>query len=229
MEESPFLTASADAEGLETRPLYGGAITMAYPRTYTDVSAFRAVPDHQEVWVEGKQGAGDDSVIVELLNLKDDVTTEDAAGWFFRDLAEASGAACATLASGSKISVADICPAVAEAMPRTEMACAVGCHDVAKFRDEDKGGDAARNKVMVYLANLRLHDVGTDMLVTMYRTVETGTLSSSHKVARAASESSDNAEENGVEEKAKSTTYPGLSQFVSMLRTLTIRDMGLFG
>ena len=33
---------------------------------------------------------------------------------------------------------------------------------------------------MVYLANLRLHDVGTDMLVTMYRTVETGTLSSSH-------------------------------------------------
>ena len=83
MEESPFLTTSADAEGLETRPLYGGAITMAYPRTYTDVSGFRAVPDHQEVWVEGKQGAGDDSVIVELLNLKDDATTEDELGGSF--------------------------------------------------------------------------------------------------------------------------------------------------
>ena len=120
MEESPFLTASADAEGLETRPLYGGAITMAYPRTYTDVSGFRAVPDHQEVWVEGKQGAGDDSVIVELLNLKDDVTTEDAAGWFFRDLAEASGAACATLASGSK--VAWLLPS-GSGVPRTKYLC----------------------------------------------------------------------------------------------------------
>lgn len=57
--------------------LFGGAVRMRMPSGYTDVSGFRQVPDHQEVWVgdgrtapmavtaEGK--AMDGSVIVELL------------------------------------------------------------------------------------------------------------------------------------------------------------------
>ena len=172
---------------------------MDYPRTYCDVSAFRAVPDHQEVWAEagegggasgdggsgkGGKGGGDDSVIVELLNLKDDVPTTDGASatFFFNDLAEASGAAVHTLQHSHCVSVGDLCPEVAAALPSTEMCVAVGRHTVAKFRDEEKSGPRARNKVVVLLANLRLRDVGTDMLVTMYRTVEAGELSSSRAV-----------------------------------------------
>ena len=78
-------------------------------------------------------------------------------------------------------------------------------------------------KVVVLLANLRLRDVGTDMLVTMYRTVEAGELSSSRAV--------DAAGEGGGGDTGDETPemHPGLSQFVKMLRTLTIRDVGLFG
>lgn len=32
------------------RSLYGGAMTAAVPKTFDDVSDFRQVPDHQEVF-----------------------------------------------------------------------------------------------------------------------------------------------------------------------------------
>ena len=162
-------------------------------------------------------------MIVELLNLKDDVAAADgeSATFFFEDLAEASGAAAYALQHAHCVSVGDLCPEVARALPRTEMCVAVGSHTVAKFRDEEKSGARARNKVVVLLANLRLRDVGTDMLVTMYRTVEAGELSSSSAASMVGEG------EGGAEETTE--THPGLSQFVRMLRTLTIRDMGLFG
>lgn len=225
VDVSPFLsvpTAQAPPK-LETRPLYGGAITMSYPPSYQDVSSFRVVPDHQEVWAD-RNGA-DNSIIVELLNLKEDVSTEGAAQFFFKDLADASDAAHAEIVHAGQISIADLCPEIAEAIPDTEMSCAVGTHEVAKFRDEEKSGAAARNKVMVYLANIRLKQVGTDMLVTMYQTVELGDKSSS-----AVKTSNDKIEASATKaDETTPTSHPGLAQFVGMLRTLTIRDMGLFG
>ena len=225
VDVSPFLTVpTAQAPPkLETRRLYGGAITMSYPPSYQDVSPFRMVPDHQEVWAD--RNGTDNSIIVELLNLKEEVSIADAAQFFFKDLADASDAAHAEVVHAGQISIADLCPEIGEAMPDTEMSCAVGVHEVAKFRDEEKSGAAARNKVMVYLANIRLQKVGTDMLVTMYQTVELGEKSSS--AARAPNDE-DGAPGTKVDE-ATPMSYPGLGQFVCMLRTLTIRDMGLFG
>ena len=260
MDWSPFLVETAGNNGedagdddLVAQGLYGGAITMCYPRTYVDVSDFRAVPDHQEVWCEAGHGGcegnscaedagidSDDSVILELLNLKGDVPTVSCAEWFFRDLAEASGAARCEVEHSAQISVADICPEIARSLPATEVGCAVGWHEVAKFRDEEKGGAKARNKVAVYLCNLRLRDVGTDMLVTMYRTVEVGSMSSS--MIRSKSSNSSAAAHEGDEDNLSAESMardgssrhndnknPGLTQFVRMLRTLTIHDMGLFG
>ena len=45
-------------------PLFGGAITASIPSTYTDVSAIRQVPDHQEVWLDSE---GFTSIVVEIL------------------------------------------------------------------------------------------------------------------------------------------------------------------
>ena len=45
-------------------PLFGGAITASIPATYTDVSAIRQVPDHQEVWLDSE---GFTSIVVEIL------------------------------------------------------------------------------------------------------------------------------------------------------------------
>ncbi|KAF2758262.1 Mog1p/PsbP-like protein [Pseudovirgaria hyperparasitica] len=68
--------------------LYGGAITADLPSTYVDVSSFRQVPDHQEVYVD-KDGLT--SVIFEILNYVGPeiaATDEDALKYHFEDIAE---------------------------------------------------------------------------------------------------------------------------------------------
>eukprot|EP00842_Homolaphlyctis_polyrhiza_P003278 jgi/Hompol1/3951/HPOL_003411-RA len=50
------------------RPLYGGAIVAPVPQNFVDASQLREVPDHQEVYIDME---GDNSMIVELLDLED--------------------------------------------------------------------------------------------------------------------------------------------------------------
>jgi hypothetical protein len=49
---------------LEERELFGDGIKIKVPKSFKDVSDFRQVPDHQEVFVSGDSDA---SLIVELL------------------------------------------------------------------------------------------------------------------------------------------------------------------
>lgn len=47
-------------------PLYGGAMSVSAPESFSDASRFRQIPDHQEVLVGLDSDA---SLIVELLDL----------------------------------------------------------------------------------------------------------------------------------------------------------------
>ena len=47
-----------------TRPLYGGMVDLLVPQSMTDVSDYRPVPDHQEVFSDGLT---DQSLIVEIV------------------------------------------------------------------------------------------------------------------------------------------------------------------
>ena len=47
-----------------TRPLYGGMVELLVPQSMTDVSDYRPVPDHQEVFSDGLT---DQSLIVEIV------------------------------------------------------------------------------------------------------------------------------------------------------------------
>lgn len=47
-----------------SQPLFGGMASMTIPTRMQDVSDFRPVPDHQEVYADG---AIDQSVIIEIL------------------------------------------------------------------------------------------------------------------------------------------------------------------
>lgn len=67
----PCASAKAVPEGFHMtadqasrRPLFGGMASMTMPTRMQDVSDFRPVPDHQEVYSDG---AVDQSVIVEIL------------------------------------------------------------------------------------------------------------------------------------------------------------------
>ena len=212
MSISPFTIAQSTptTASLTQQSLYGGAITMSFTSTYSDISHLRVVPDHQEVWTD----SFDNTIILELLNLKTEIDTKDAGTFFFHDLAEASDAASADLLHA--------CPLEDSIFPNIsteiEKCGALGRHLVSKFKDEDKSGTEARNRVMVYVANLRLVEFGTDMLITMYRTVKVGAKSST-------TESKEKKKEDDEEEQE----YPELKEFVSMLKTLTIVDTGLFG
>ena len=52
-------------------PLYGGALSVELPRSFTDASELREVPDHQEVWVDT---CSDRSLIIEILERKDSIS-----------------------------------------------------------------------------------------------------------------------------------------------------------
>ena len=76
---------------METRRLFGGAIEISLPRRFLDVSAFRQVPDHQEVFTS--DGDGDElSFIFEIVELQSDISNDAIATHFWRDLVEENDA-----------------------------------------------------------------------------------------------------------------------------------------
>ncbi|KDO82897.1 hypothetical protein CISIN_1g028780mg [Citrus sinensis] len=136
------------------RPLFGGAISSSFPHRFQDVSNIRQVPDHQEVFVDPSR---DESLIFELLDFKLDVGDNGSAAWFLQDLATEQDAEGCTLLEQSGVVEA---PGLRyKDLPAT-VTTAVG--------QMGRQGREAQNIVKVYLANLRLKEVGTDVLVTAY-------------------------------------------------------------
>ncbi|KAL3501402.1 hypothetical protein ACH5RR_035851 [Cinchona calisaya] len=149
------------------RPLFGGAISSTFPLRFEDVSNIRQVPDHQEVFVDP---ARDESLIFELLDLKTDVADNGSATWFLQDLANEQDAEGAMVIEHSGVFQADglqfgNVPAV--------ISTAVGQMAISKGRQ----GREAQNLVKVYLANLRLKGVATDVLITAYEPIVINPLS----------------------------------------------------
>ena len=72
---------------LFVRNLFGGAFQISLPKQFVDLSNFRLVPDHQEVWSDGHR---DQSIIVELVELVEDQKDEEAAKYHFNDIAQTS-------------------------------------------------------------------------------------------------------------------------------------------
>lgn len=59
---------------LEERELFCGGISVKVPKDFKDVSVFRQVPDHQEVFVSNES---DDTLIIELLETPSDLIEAD--------------------------------------------------------------------------------------------------------------------------------------------------------
>ncbi|XP_075518318.1 uncharacterized protein LOC142552511 [Primulina tabacum] len=147
------------AENIYTqRPLFGGAITTSFPVRFQDVSDIRQVPDHQEVFVDPTR---DESLVFELLELKANVADQGSATWFLRDLASEQDAEGTVVLEQSGIFEA--CQLRFRDTPAT-ITTVVGQMAVSKGRQ----GREAQNVVKVYLANLRLKEVVTDVLITAY-------------------------------------------------------------
>ncbi|KAL5722728.1 hypothetical protein ACHQM5_006213 [Ranunculus cassubicifolius] len=140
------------------RALFGGALSTTFPLRFQDISNIRQVPDHQEGFADPNR---DESLIFELLDLKHDVADNGSATWFLQDLATEQGAeGCIVLEQSGVFDAEGLryrnMPAV--------ITTAVGQMSISKGRQ----GREAQNVVKVYLANLRLKGVDTDVLITAY-------------------------------------------------------------
>eukprot|EP00440_Ansanella_granifera_P033918 gb/GFBE01036797.1/.p1 GENE.gb/GFBE01036797.1/~~gb/GFBE01036797.1/.p1 ORF type:complete len:188 (+),score=32.74 gb/GFBE01036797.1/:1-564(+) len=137
----------------EEVPLYGGAISCDLPKSFSDASVFREVPDHQEVWVDT---SSDRSIMVEILERKD-VSDDGAISFFLSDLAEFNEARDATVLSSRALGDEEMphLPAPATCL------CGVGEQTVAKFKE------AEHNRVRIYAAAVRLPEQTTDILITL--------------------------------------------------------------
>ena len=57
---------------LQQTPLFGGAMTCLLPSSFEDISVYRTVPDHQEVFVDKESNT---AVTIEILARDDEVST----------------------------------------------------------------------------------------------------------------------------------------------------------
>ncbi|GBF95934.1 hypothetical protein Rsub_08057 [Raphidocelis subcapitata] len=193
------------AEPLQTRSLFGGAMEMAMPARFLDVSDVRPVPDNQEVWSDP---SSDQSVVVEILEHSAHVPDAEAGAFFFRDLAAESDAPAQQLEGCTSLAPGDV-PGVPEASARV---VARGWQAVSKEREPA----AAANRVRIDLAALRLPGRGSDVLVVLSSGADAAPGSSAAAAAAAGAGRRAGAEGGGA-------------LLAAMLRTLAVRDYSLFG
>ncbi|KAL3646507.1 hypothetical protein CASFOL_011687 [Castilleja foliolosa] len=188
------------------RNLFGGAIVSNFPLCFEDVSNIRQVHDHQEVFVDPTR---DESLIFELLDLKTDVADHGSATWFLQDLANEQDAE--VLEQSGVFEAGGLRLRNNPAIINT----AVGQMAISKGRQ----GREAQNLVKVYLANLRLKDAATDVLVTAYEPMLINPLSESAATVGAGL----------AVPAAQSGRLPMAEVFKSAFSSIKVNDWSLFG
>lgn len=183
-------------------PLFGGAAEMSFPNRFTDISDFRPIPDHQEVFADGSL---DQSLVVEILEQQPEGDAS-AAAYFFHDLATNNEAPHSQIDDTTVLGPTDM-PGVPEGCFKSLL---VGQQVVSKGRQ----GSSALNKIQVALCVVRLPQQVTDLLITL----NTPIFISEHSAA---------AEHAGAGFKGAHLTAPLL--FRQMLKTFKIVDWSLFG
>lgn len=133
--------------GTLKRKLFGGAIEASIPDRFVDVSDFRPVPDHQEIFSD--EGA-EQSVIIEIVEYST-TADESAARFYLNDLADVNGAL--------ERSDWEDAPA-----PRPAMEYPVFCAQGTMLVEKGRGN---RHWVRILLGVIRLPDKDTDILVSL--------------------------------------------------------------
>ncbi|KAL5731393.1 hypothetical protein ACHQM5_004126 [Ranunculus cassubicifolius] len=191
------------------RALFGGALSSTFPIRFQDISNIRQVPDHQEAFTDPTR---DETLIFELLDLKHDVNDSSSATWFLQDLATEQDAGECMIIEQSGVFEAD---GLRYRNMQTVVSTAVGQMSISKGRQ----GREARNVVKVYLANLRIKGVDTDVLITAYEPLAISPLSESAAAVGA-----------GLAVPATQAGCMAMSDVVKLaLASFQVRDWALFG
>jgi hypothetical protein len=143
---------------LTTRDLFGGAIVMDIPTTYTDISDFRPIPDNQEVFSDGQT---DQSLIVELLEHEPNIPDEESGRYYFAEIGD-----CNEVDKNQMI-VEKEEPFECPHLPTSSVNIAVGTQVVFKYHDEKKAPPVKPSTVKVFVGCIRLRNVASDIVVSV--------------------------------------------------------------
>ncbi|KAI9906791.1 hypothetical protein PsorP6_004202 [Peronosclerospora sorghi] len=142
------------------RPLFGGALSCEIPECFTDVSSFRQVPDNQEVFANA---VTDQCIIIELLQYVENVEDAHSAHYFLNEIAWSNGCGTDEVMLIEEKEVPDFVTSSAIDAPHATHII-VGDQRVAK---KFKEGDDSKNAVRVYVGNIRLPCVTTDIVLSV--------------------------------------------------------------
>jgi len=154
----------------------------------------------------------DESLIFELLDFKAEVGDIGSASWFLNDLASEQDAEGFQLIEQSEVIEA---PGLSFRNISAVATTAIGEMAISKGRQ----GREAQNLVRVYVANIRLKGVDTDVLVTAYEPILINPLS----------ESADAVGSGLAVPASQSGKMPMCDIIKQSLSTFKVNDWNLFG
>mmetsp|Transcript_14116 Transcript_14116/g.21966 ORF Transcript_14116/g.21966 Transcript_14116/m.21966 type:complete len:196 (-) Transcript_14116:551-1138(-) len=190
------------------RQLFGGAICAAVPKQFIDVSDFRPIPDHQEMFSEVET---DRSVIIELMSTPENFSVDTMAASHWAELANVNEASSVTLDTpNTRLSPADLPGFAGMEGVEWQASWCCGKQLVSKYKNEGN----APNTVMLYLACLRLPKFETDLLVTLNDPIHIHQDSSSAAV---------------IDPQAFQAKGDGKELFRSIVASVRVLDFSLFG
>jgi hypothetical protein len=163
--------------------LFGGAIGCTLPSHWRDVSTIRQVPDNQEVYQDCTEQTGA-VMVVEILQYQDDVKNDDAARFFFGDLADSNGCGDGdSILESSRVFddavssndeeksedhvVHNILNTIKQSSAKNCCVIAVGSQRVIQGKAYTGAGTAAEKRIRVEMCIMRLENVETDLLITL--------------------------------------------------------------
>ncbi|KAI9275873.1 hypothetical protein BDA99DRAFT_496676 [Phascolomyces articulosus] len=143
---------------MESRQLYGGAISCVVAKSFLDASQVRQIPDNQEVFVDTDT---QQSLIIELLEPVE-AQDESIARLHFEQLASDNDAVAAEIISLQRVPTNTVTPKLP---PNTTIVHVLrGNQKVAKF---DEAKKMAYNTVEIMMAVVRLEQVSTDLVISI--------------------------------------------------------------
>eukprot|EP01097_Dermamoeba_algensis_P000882 TRINITY_DN1325_c0_g1_i1.p1 TRINITY_DN1325_c0_g1~~TRINITY_DN1325_c0_g1_i1.p1 ORF type:complete len:190 (-),score=32.51 TRINITY_DN1325_c0_g1_i1:31-600(-) len=147
--------------------LFGGAIKCELPAGWLDVSNIRQVPDNQEVYMSNttKPGEEECSIIIELLALQDDVPNEQIGLFQFIELAKEEDE---SLIQDAILQQVEINKQLTTAQDLPQLSAqGVYASYLQGHLWLSKTRSAVKTRVQIYMVDIRLFSVTTDLLITL--------------------------------------------------------------
>lgn len=168
------------------KELFGGAITSDLPTNWKDLSDIRPIPDNQECFQDNFVSDDPTMLVVEILERQEHIEDDDAATFFFNELAERNDALQTendirfhTTSQAHASSTAALLndDSIVAGINAIRICAGSGYQKVAMGRDFDTAGNSRRPRqkikcIRVDLCVFRLPVQETDLLITISSPVD---------------------------------------------------------